>query len=480
MPDFGKLHYLNIGPNGTFKASGSLSSSPVDVDALFAHLNADPALEKLTLYFHGGLVNEAAGLAVARKMWELFDKESHVVAFVWETGPGETIKRNLDTLHKSALFMKVVKFAIRHAAARLGGAIGGKGPGETLTDAEIEAELAAASRFGGFDAGARGVAAGLDEEDLEGDRADIEADIEVDLDADPLVEEILEDEAEESPLLDAAVAEEVQTEQAKGIGTTIVLARHVASIVIRVVKRFIRKRDHGFYPSVVEETVRELYLADFGAWLWGGMKAAAEGMWAPNAGPITDASHAGSYFLDRLAALKTARPALVVDLVGHSAGSIAICHLLEQAAVRHPGLTFRAVLFLAPACTCELFAQAVLGHTNLFKSFRMFTMKDELETEDRLVPAVYTRSLLYLISGILEAEVDAPIAGLELHTRGQSPHTAPALVAVQQYLRAPGANRLVLSETEGLGDGLNCSSHSHGGFDDDPLTRASLLSIVSR
>jgi hypothetical protein len=479
MGTFGKLHYLDVGPKGTFAPSGALVTTPADVDAIFAHLAADPALAKVTLYFHGGLVEEKAGLAVAEKMFQLFDTHSHMVGFVWETGPVETIRANLDTLQNSTLFKKLVKLAIRHAAARLGGAIGGKGPGQPLTVEEIDAELAKATRFDGFDAGARGAAAALDEEELEEDRDAITADIEADLGADDDIDETLAEEAAANSLLAPEVAVEAQEEQAKGFGAAVMLAKHLASVVIRVVKRFIRKRDHGFYPTVVEETVRELYLADVGAWLWSGMKGAAEGMWAPNVGPVGDDSHAGTYFLEKLAALQAARPGLIVDLVGHSAGSIAICHLLAAAAARHPALRFRNVLFLAPACTCELFEQGVLGHTGRFQSFRMFTMKDDLETQDRLVPAVYTRSLLYLISGILEDEADTPIAGLELHTRGQAPYTAPTLLAVQQYVRAPGTSRLVLAETQGAGDGLNSASHSHGAFDDDPATRASLLSIVS-
>ena len=36
----------------------------------------------------------------------------------------------------------------------------------------------------------------------------------------------------------------------------------------------------------------------------------------------------------------------------------------------------------------------------------MFTMTDENEKKDRLVPVIYPHSLLYLVSGVVEPEVD--------------------------------------------------------------------------
>jgi len=153
--------------------------------------------------------------------------------------------------------------------------------------------------------------------------------------------------------------------------------------------------------------------------------------------------------------------------------------MLRTAAQFHPTLSFRNVLFLAPACTSQLFKDEIIGGSERFKMFRMFTMSDDLEIKDRLVPAVYTRSLLYLISGVLEEDADTPIVGLELHSRGKPPFDSPTLMSVHQYLHEDGCQRLILSEILGAGAGLNSSSHSHGEFDDDAITRESLLAIVS-
>src|SRR6266851_5735910 len=260
MVEFGKLHYISVGPGGTFKASGDLATTPSDVDALFDHWR-EVGAKKITIYFHGGLVTEMAGLDVAKKMWMLFKDQSQVIGFVWKTGAFETIRTNLYTLQATQLFQKVIKYAIRHAAAQLGGGIGNKGAGETMTLLEIEAELAAAG-FDNFDAGARGAAGKLDEDEIEDSRAEIEAELEVDLEADSQLERILEQEAPVTELLDKNLVAEIHNEQAKGFTATIALAKHLAEIVVRVVLRFIRKHDHGFYPTVVEETLRELYLAD--------------------------------------------------------------------------------------------------------------------------------------------------------------------------------------------------------------------------
>lgn len=67
MADFGKLNFVNVGPGGTFRASGAVRTTPEDVDAIFEHLRAADT-RKLVLYFHGGLVPESAGMATAEKM----------------------------------------------------------------------------------------------------------------------------------------------------------------------------------------------------------------------------------------------------------------------------------------------------------------------------------------------------------------------------------------------------------------------------
>jgi len=438
MPLFSSLNYINVGPHASFRQSGDLKTDPEDIDAIFEKLE-QTGQGKLTIHFHGGLIGEAKGQEIAEKMWNLFKDDAHPVTFVWETGFVETVTRNLDELFSTRLFQKVVKYAIRRVAAKLGGGIGGKGPGEEMTLTEIEVELASIDRFDRYDQGAKDAAAVMDEAELDALEAEIQAEVELDLDADPEILDILETEPPTTELLDPTFVDDVRTEKTeKGFISTAKLALHISKIVYRVIKRFIRQRDHGFYPTIVEETLRELYLTDFGAWVWGNMKEIAEAMWEPNTLPLTDDSHPGTYFLERLAAHQQAHPGFMIDLVGHSAGSIAICHMLDRAEERFPALAIRNVLLLAPACTSELFRHEIAIRPHRFDAFRMFTMQDDLETKDRLVPLVYTRSLLYFISGALEGTWDIPLAGLELQSRGAAPYDSPALLEVRQFLRAQG------------------------------------------
>lgn len=59
--------FVNVGTLGSFEATGKHSSKPADVDALFQHLE-DLKAKSLVLHFHGGLISEAKGIAIAEKM----------------------------------------------------------------------------------------------------------------------------------------------------------------------------------------------------------------------------------------------------------------------------------------------------------------------------------------------------------------------------------------------------------------------------
>lgn len=255
----------------------------------------------------------------------------------------------------------------------------------------------------------------------------------------------------------------------------------LAAIAYRVIRRHVRGRDHGFYPTVVEELLRELYLANLGAWVWDQMKEKAAAMWLPNDGLSGDERRVGSYVLEKIAALQAARPNFCVDLVGHSAGSIAICELLRAAAARGVDVRVNTIAFLAPAGRSELGVAELVRHPDRFKHFRCYTMLDDYEREDQLVPRVYTRSLLYFISGVLEPdEVDAPIMGMTRHASGQGPFQTGAAADWAAFLSAQ--QHLVLSDSSvidpGAVTGRRATSHSHGGFDDDGPTRESLIELL--
>lgn len=478
MSQFGKLNYINVGPGGTFKPSGNLYTSVTDIDAIFEHL-AQTNAPKLAVHFHGGLVKEANGEQTARSMQPVYEGGgAHSLTFIWETGLIETITRNLTRINDTKLFQKLLRYVFRQLTKRLGADISGRGPGEAMSMAEIEAELEKLEKFEAFDARARGGAQRLDEAALEQAEAEMTNEFQIELQSD---RDFLESEDRllfEETYLKAEHQEDLR-EDGKGLDLLMV-AKTLAKVTYRVLRRYWKGRDHGLYPTTVEEIVREFYLADFGEWVWGRMKNVAENMWLPNTRPLGAGSHPGAYFLEKLKAHQTANPGFTVDLIGHSAGAIAICHMLRQADAAGMMPTIRNIVFLAPACLMKLMHDEVVQKQDRYDAFRMFTMLDEFEKKDRLVPAVYTRSLLYLISGVLEPEVDIPIAGMERFWTGEEPFDQDYLVETVAWLKADGKNRSVMSVTNGGGGGLSSASEKHGDFDNDAATRGSLTYIVSQ
>ncbi|MCE8007509.1 hypothetical protein [Aestuariivita sp.] len=478
MSDFGKLNYINVGPHGTFKPSGDLKTSPGDIDAIFAHLTASNA-DRLSVHFHGGLVAEGKGLRIAESMFPVYTSAgAHAVSFIWETGLIETLWRNLTAISETKLFQKLLRYAIRELTKRLGADLTGRGEGVPMSLPEIEAELEKLEKFEGFDATARGGAARLDEEELEFIRDEMELDLLLEIEQDEAFGELADNLSAEDTKLRPSVANELNTADGRG-PTLFKIAKLLASVVFRVLRRYIRGRDHGLYPTVVEELVREFYLDDFGGWVWGNMKDVSAQMFLSNTGPISDASHPGTYFLERLAAHQAANPGFAVDLIGHSAGSIAICNLFRSLEKSGIALSVRNVVFLAPACTTRLMHDEVVARPERYKRFRMFTMSDAYEQKDHLVKGVYTRSLLYLISGVLEEEADTPIAGMERFWTAQAPFDVPHLAKTATWLQEADKNRAVMSVTTDQAPGLNSTAQKHGDFDNDDPTRASLTALVA-
>ena len=128
----------------------------------------------------------------------------------------------------------------------------------------------------------------------------------------------------------------------------------------------------------------------------------------------------------------------------------------------------------------NLFHDQVVTKPERYQAFRMFAMCDLYEKKDHLLGQLYTRSLLYFVSGVLEDEADKPLTGLERHMSGQEPYADKELVAVRKFLYEPGQSRLVLSKTEtDAPPGLQSEATQHGIFDDEVKTRNSLKFIIA-
>ena len=141
------------------------------------------------------------------------------------------------------------------------------------------------------------------------------------------------------------------------------------------------------------------------------------------------------------------------------------------------------VAFMAPAVDLESFSGALQsGHTALGR-MRIFPMRDASEAKDALLGPLYPRSLLYMISGMLEIdEPDDLLLGLERSLdatdrewRGKETEWRKA---GQDWLAAdPG--RIVYGPTdETAGVGYRTRATSHGAFDQDDQTLESLAHFL--
>jgi hypothetical protein len=255
----------------------------------------------------------------------------------------------------------------------------------------------------------------------------------------------------------------------RGVLTWIRVAKFVAKIVVGVVKRHMQDRDHGTYTTIVEEVLRAAYLDKVGEVIWRSMKKDTADAFAD------DPSCVGTAVLAGLAALAAEGKTFErITLVGHSTGAIYINHWIERAAQHLPGSAFDIVL-LAPANRFEDFARVLAERPASVRNLRMFAMTDENESNDRLVPIVYPRSLLYFVSGVLEGEPDVPIMGMQRFFALKDQFTAaafPAVASVREWFGA-AENRSVWSVNENK-DGFNSKSLKHGDFDNDALTVGSV------
>lgn len=264
-------------------------------------------------------------------------------------------------------------------------------------------------------------------------------------------------------------------------GGTLKLIKDITKLIVQVIRRFANGTHHGFYPTVVEEILQQYYLADVGEWVWSGMKLSALEMWGDNNHRSGIEQHTGTYFIDKLISLQVDQN-LKIDVIGHSAGAIAICYLFESLRKRQQTIAIRNLIFLAPAVRYDLFIKQIIPNDNFYESFRMYTMSDEFECNDSLVPYIYTRSLLYFISGVLEGKDDVPIVGMERYIKHLQQYKENAFIQVGSFLNE--SNRLVLSNSEILSPMAQVpfitKSETHGGFDDDPSTIASINYLLQQ
>ena len=512
-----KNHYINL-------ASGRFDDTKVsDLDAAFQNLDSSKPESGLVVHFHGGLVNEQAAMTSAEGLFKAYTEAgAYPFFFVWESGLWESFRNNLRDIADEKLFKKIVGYLVEHLLGKLGidSAVSvaesqatGKTPHEEV-EAWIERQkmpTSPVSPKAPFD-GIRNEEARKGLTGQEADEKELEAAMRGDQELEGEIQRLNRQlnqppsptEANDSGLgyntpghlspnalqeLTGAHQHPGQVPQVNesiiGIGITLGrVAVAAARIGYRVIRRFSQGRDHGLYTTVVEEVLRDLYIGQLGSALfWNQMKRDMLDSFGDN-----DKVYGGTAFLRKLVKrFDKSSNSLRVTLVGHSAGAIYLCNFLlnaHRAFKERPDVKFDVVM-LAPAVDFELFNQAI--QTQRIANLRSFGMSDQLEAKDALLAPfsntlryVYPKSLLYLVSGLLETEVDRPLVGMERYYLGQqyTGRLFTAVAAVKKFF-ASGADRLIWSPAKGKGPGLNTDSTRHMDFNQtDAATLASLQHVL--
>ncbi len=495
-----KSHYIHT------EADGRLGeTTPADLDALVQGL-ADK--DHVVLHFHGGLINEATGRRIAERLVTVYEP-ALAVFFIWESGFLETIRHSLGEIINEAIFKHLLETISKWTVGKLQTEIGLKaGPGQLdlPNDIQHKVELRKAADpteatepYQGFEPLPADEVGEVTPDEEEAFRAELEEDPDFVREVEAILQGLEFEGSDEfkaaRPNVEAAptlmspeIVEELTAEAPapgeRGILSAAKLALMAARVFGRVVHRFVTGRDHGVYVTTVEETLRALYVANIGAGVWSAMKKETEDTFQT----VPGQSRGGNLFLVRLGELcAQGHGPKRITLVGHSTGAVFINNLLAATdAARHDPthplpeqFRFGDVVFLAPACSFRQFGEVLEDHRSVFDEFRMFSMDDDHEVDDTLVPVIYPRSLLYFVSGVVEQKpdgkgaADLPVVGMQrFHLRRdqKDPFAAlPGVTTVRSFVAAD-KRRAVWSVTEpGAPPGFQGDSITHAGFDDtDP------------
>lgn len=449
---------------------------------------------RLVVHFHGGLVNRERGLAIAERLAPIYQSAGgHPLFVIWQSGLMDTLTGNLRRIAEESIFKRLLARIIQFTLGKASGRDGTRTIGiDAPTLREVSRQLSSAEGGEPY--------AYLEDERFSALSAAQEAQVEGEL----LLDQVIQVETERllrgigptpggegtergaetaqatatqatatliSPdVLDDLTSDRVMPGQRSAVMSA-KLARATLATLKRVLHRLRTHRGHGVYCTAVEELLRELYLANAGGSLWRGMKQDTEDTFGRDGSRF-----GGTALLGELAAIGPSSPPL---LVGHSTGALYICKLLAHADQVLPPDMRMDVALLAPACDFDAMERVLSRHARRIGRLRIFSMSDERERSDRLVPGVYPRSLLYFVSGALEAQADWPLLGMQRFFALDPPFSAeafPAIGRVRDEL-ARRRNSCVWSIASGA-PGLCSRAIHHGDFDDEPETLQSVAHLI--
>lgn len=160
-------------------------------------------------------------------------------------------------------------------------------------------------------------------------------------------------------------------------------------------------------------------------------------------------------------------PAVRLHLIGHSAGGLVVTHAIPR--VVSLELTLATVNLLAPAVAVEEFTSIADGAIDASAARLLVAYLTDAAERSDATCAPYSHSLLYMVSRVLEEELDTPMLGLESHL-------VPAVV------QRPWGVRVTRIESPGGRTPDACrftSATTHGGLPEDPAIQQAILRHIA-
>lgn len=485
-----KTNYVHL-KNGKF-----FETTSEDLRVAFQQFKLKPPASGWALHFHGGFVDSRTAIETAEKLLPHYQaSQTYPLFYVWETGAWETVINNLLDISHESFFKTLLEKLATFIKSKLGWtSTTGAGLEGVSSDDQADLRLMEDTKPAINPAATDIVEADLRQEleaywsaDLELKTAYDNLNLRVEqARGAPFSESVAR--GDNQGVLPSAAAQQAlfpaRSEESITEGMSLIWLGRVAIVAARIGRRallrLVQARDHGWYTTLVEETLRELYADKVGTtFFWNQIKQDAGDAFQADA-----AQYGGTAFLEMLKGQITSDgQAPRVTLVAHGAGANFVSQfLLAAERILPPGVVFDLVL-IAPAIDCTLAAKA--KESNRIDSIRVFGLSDQLESKDAMLAPIsgwlrglYPRSALYFISGLLETETDAPLLGMQrYYDASRYPDTKfPELQKVRDYLQQ-GSDRLVWSVDDD-GPGRKSSATQHRDFEFDLDTLESVKHIL--
>jgi hypothetical protein len=440
----------------------------------------------VVIHFHGGLVDKQQGLKAAKDLIPIYKEAgAYPIIVIWESGWLEVINRNIKAIFQEPLFQRILAYVTRFAKAKIN-----KDTDVTKSvdldlpsTLEVLDELARPEPFVTINPNLLSRDDGLSDKESQQFEQLLKEDDPFQTTAQRVLQEIARTAQTGSAPGTLMTIEDLDTlsgaDEAKDVlrgplSTSIIVFKCI-KVLSTILNRFISRYHHGFYPTIVEELLREFYLGNCGKFLWDDMKKDIDTSFG------FAANNGGSIIVRQLSDLSNQRAAPKLTIVGHSAGSIFASRLLREL---HTNTQFAQqtkinLIFIAPAIDMKSFAETLRATEGRLAGFRSFGMSDQRERADPILGRLYPYSLLYFVSGVLEMKPDTPLAGMERYHG--PPYEGEGFEYIQAVKHFDPLNRphIFVWSPASYGPGMACDMTSHGGWVKAVATIHSVKHILS-